>query len=253
MGQEAAYLKAVEADDLEKVREFIKNGVDINSKDEYGNTALILAAGGGHTQIAKELIANKADLNLQNTDGSTALILALSNNNTTEIAKYLLNAGARILLSSEDKNLENKALVKTLSNNGALKAFNEILAEYQTLNSIAQLELLQAFYVIRDNCVVFNKFYTEAKVEQHISLFEAAKPLEALVNDALKNLKVVKYSLTVDTLHHLGDSINRLSEVCERYKDNEKLLNFKAYKGDIQLFYNDAQKLIDGKYRYRNI
>ena len=47
---------------------------DINAVDEYGNTALILAAANGQEGIATALIEKGADLDKQDNNGKTALI-----------------------------------------------------------------------------------------------------------------------------------------------------------------------------------
>ena len=44
-------IKAAHDGQTEKVLDLIKAGADVNAKDNYGNTALILAAAKGHTEI----------------------------------------------------------------------------------------------------------------------------------------------------------------------------------------------------------
>ena len=51
--------------DLSRVRELIETGTDIDTKDEFGWTALFWAACSGQTNVAEFLIENKADLNAQ--------------------------------------------------------------------------------------------------------------------------------------------------------------------------------------------
>ena len=45
------------------VIEAIQNGANINAKDKYGRTALILAVEGGHTGTAELLLKLGADVN----------------------------------------------------------------------------------------------------------------------------------------------------------------------------------------------
>ena len=61
---------------IEKVKQSLASGSDINQKDQYGNTPLIIATTFGKTAIAKLLIKKGADLNIRNSQGSTPLHIA---------------------------------------------------------------------------------------------------------------------------------------------------------------------------------
>ena len=53
----------------------IRTGVDVNSTNELGYTALMRAAKGGHTKCLKMLVDSGADVNVANFNGSTACVL----------------------------------------------------------------------------------------------------------------------------------------------------------------------------------
>ena len=74
--------------DLEKVKECIANGADVNVKRKYDETALMGASQNGHFEIVKYLVENGADVNAKNNGGKTALNLA----KTDEIKAYLEQA-----------------------------------------------------------------------------------------------------------------------------------------------------------------
>ena len=57
---------------------FVSEQLDINSKDEDGNTLLILCAKNGLIHLASLLLENGADVNKQNKKGNTALHYAIS-------------------------------------------------------------------------------------------------------------------------------------------------------------------------------
>jgi len=59
--------------DLKVINQHIEAGTDLNAKDDYGSTPLIIAATFGKTEVAKALIEAGADLNITNNDGGTAL------------------------------------------------------------------------------------------------------------------------------------------------------------------------------------
>ncbi|MFK7921245.1 MAG: ankyrin repeat domain-containing protein [Bacteroidia bacterium] len=66
--QEAAFLG-----DLSLMQAHIAAGSDLNQKDDFGSTPLIIATTFGKTAIAKQLIDAGADLNATGGDGGTAL------------------------------------------------------------------------------------------------------------------------------------------------------------------------------------
>ncbi|MEJ2238211.1 MAG: serine hydrolase [Gemmatimonadales bacterium] len=75
------------------IRQHIEAGSDLNAKDAYGSTPLIVAAAFGKSEVARALIDGGADLNLTNNDGGTALHTAAFLCRT-EIVEALLDAGA---------------------------------------------------------------------------------------------------------------------------------------------------------------
>jgi ankyrin repeat protein len=75
-GAEGGLLDAAGAGDLARVKSLIAAKADVNAKDEYGLTALILASMGGHLDVVRALLAAKADVNAKSNHGGTALILA---------------------------------------------------------------------------------------------------------------------------------------------------------------------------------
>ena len=86
-------LEAAKRGDLEQVKRNLAHGVKVGTKDKDGNTALHLAAAGGHTQVAAELLAHGAEVDARNQNGSTPLHGAVYQGHI-DIAKLLLRAGA---------------------------------------------------------------------------------------------------------------------------------------------------------------
>ncbi|MEM6345765.1 MAG: ankyrin repeat domain-containing protein [Bacteroidota bacterium] len=85
---EAAFLG-----DLRLLQAHIAAGTDLNQRDDFGATPLIIATTFGKTAIAKQLIEAGVDLNLTGADGGTALHGAAFYCRT-EILKVLLSNGA---------------------------------------------------------------------------------------------------------------------------------------------------------------
>jgi CubicO group peptidase (beta-lactamase class C family) len=79
--------------DVEAIRQHIKAGSDLNEKDAWGSTPLIIAATFGRTEVARALIEAGADMNITNNDGATVLHAAAFLCRT-EIVKALRDNGA---------------------------------------------------------------------------------------------------------------------------------------------------------------
>lgn len=127
------FLSAVAMRDLNAVKKLLDQNVNINTRDERNNTALILAARGGYLDIVSLLLDKKADVEakygktkLALESGNTALMFA-AYGGQDEIVKALLANGADI---NAKNNFDNTALllaayrgqteiVKLLLENGA--------------------------------------------------------------------------------------------------------------------------------------
>ena len=84
---------------IDAVRQHIKAGSDLNQKDAYGSSPLIIAITFGKTEVAKALIDAGADMKVKNNEGATPLHIAAFLCRT-EIVEALLGKGA-------DKNAKN--------------------------------------------------------------------------------------------------------------------------------------------------
>jgi len=86
---------------VEVSSELLAAGADVHARDEYGQTALILAAGNGHTATVERLLAAGADVNARDQNGQTALMFAEGRGHT-EMVERLLAAGADV--NARDRN-----------------------------------------------------------------------------------------------------------------------------------------------------
>src|SRR5262249_39195332 len=91
----ADLLAAAKKGDVAAVKALLAKGVDVNSKSEYGVTALAFAADKGHLEVVKLLIERKADLNSKDTFyKATPLDWALMRDRA-DIVRVLIQAGAQ--------------------------------------------------------------------------------------------------------------------------------------------------------------
>ena len=93
----ASWEYAIKRGDVQRVRELLGQGADVDSRDRHGQTALMLAAQAGHRQVVDVLIAHRANLNTTAKYGLSALMLALVAGHP-DVALLLADAGADLLL-----------------------------------------------------------------------------------------------------------------------------------------------------------
>ena len=86
---------------LDAIRQHINAGSELNTKDAYGSSPLIVAVTFGKTEVARALIEAGADMQITNNEGSTSLHIAAFFCRT-EIVRALVDNGA-------DKSALNKA------------------------------------------------------------------------------------------------------------------------------------------------
>jgi ankyrin repeat protein/beta-lactamase regulating signal transducer with metallopeptidase domain len=83
------------AGDLSRVRELVETGTQVDTKDEFGWTALFWAACSGQTEVAQFLIENKADLGAQDASGGTLLHQAAqARTDAVKLVELLIAKGA---------------------------------------------------------------------------------------------------------------------------------------------------------------
>jgi hypothetical protein len=79
--QAAALIQAAGEGDLQKVRELLAKGADVNAKRDDGETALLAATRRGDARVVQELLAKGADAKVRDNLGDTALNIASDKRN----------------------------------------------------------------------------------------------------------------------------------------------------------------------------
>lgn len=75
------------------VKKLLEQGADVDARNDYGTTALMFASDYGHAEIVRILLDHGATVNLKDVRGHTALMFA-ANKGYEEIVEMLLEAGA---------------------------------------------------------------------------------------------------------------------------------------------------------------
>ncbi|KAM5193348.1 ankyrin-2 [Mantella aurantiaca] len=121
-----SFLKAARSGNVDKVLEYLKGGVDINTCNQNGLNALHLAAKEGHLFLVNELLERGSSVDSATKKGNTALHIA-SLAGQVEVVKTLVKLGANInaqsqngftplYMAAQENHLE---VVKYLLENGA--------------------------------------------------------------------------------------------------------------------------------------
>jgi ankyrin repeat protein len=108
-------LAAIRAGDREQASDLLQRGADVNTRDEAGETALMLAASGSDAAMMRLLLDRGADLHARSPDRSTAFVRGIHDHDKTRL---LLNRGARV---------ENRAVVLCAMISGSGKTLQLLL------------------------------------------------------------------------------------------------------------------------------
>jgi ankyrin repeat protein len=93
--REQVLLSCAEKNNLKCLEKILGKGADVDTRDNYGWTALMHAANLGRTDVAKILLSNGAKLELRDNGGTTALTLAAAQGRD-EMVTLLVEKGANI-------------------------------------------------------------------------------------------------------------------------------------------------------------
>ncbi len=112
--------------DMAGVRSLLNSGVSVNSVDNNGNSALMLAVANNHKDLVNLLILRGADINVANNEGVTALHVAIDKNKPYFV-NILLYKGADVNVASANGTTalmraimaNNDVVFNTLVDNGA--------------------------------------------------------------------------------------------------------------------------------------
>ncbi|CAM9820487.1 unnamed protein product [Pylaiella littoralis] len=130
MSPGARFITAASDGDLDAVRAFLKDGLDVNSQDWDKLTALVAAASQGHLEVVKLLIEKGADVNAKDKDEISGLMEAAIMGHV-DVVKEMLKAGAEV-------DAEAKSGVTALwlaSGEGRIDVLTELLKSKASANN----------------------------------------------------------------------------------------------------------------------
>lgn len=121
----ASWEDTIKRRDIDAIRELLSRGADIDARDRYGQTGLMIAAHSGDLEVVATLIENGASLNVTAKFGLSALMLAIVAGHT-ETARLLIRAGAELSLRGTGP---SGFADKTARDLAALREMGELLGE----------------------------------------------------------------------------------------------------------------------------
>ncbi len=147
------WFKAVDSNDLEKVKEFVEKGIDINVQSKtLETTALMFAVGKGYEDIVQYLIGRGADINKPNDKGTAPLLVAACEGREI-ILKYLIEHGADV------NKRDNEGLTPLMF---ALRAGHKNIVEY-LMDHGADVEMDLILLIVRSAKKLVHSLYQYVK------------------------------------------------------------------------------------------
>jgi len=185
---------------------------DLNLKDKDGNTALILAADKGHTDIVKALIAANADLNLQNKNRDTALTVATDKGHLKNV-KSLIAANADLNIQTQSG---DTALILA-----ANKGHTDIVKDLLVAQAPSSLLIAVAVFVTLSLSIKFLDAYMR---NLYNLIQEVIQNVKKEINQyRIRDLDWGKRILTLENPHQLPDSLWPLLAMSKLFQDTNPL------------------------------
>lgn len=95
------FFSAVASGDIATVKKLIWAGADINAHNDKGETTVMLASMGGHTEVVEALIEAGADINDQNVYGMHTPLILAARLGKFDTVKLLVRSGANLSLRNQ--------------------------------------------------------------------------------------------------------------------------------------------------------
>lgn len=171
------FLDAVKNKDIEKVKDFIKQRIDINFQDLQKETALMIAINSGYFKIAKILIEAHANVNLVDEYGHTALLLAISEltrrivqekkiDEISQIIKSLIDLGANV--NAIDRHGDSPLLLAAIYNQ--VEVVNCLIKAHVNVNLVDKDGVTSLEYATRNGNLELVKILLDAGAEVNFNL-----------------------------------------------------------------------------------
>jgi ankyrin repeat protein len=196
---EKVLLQSSKIGNLELIKYLVEKGVNINSKDNNGNNALLFASSFGYLKIVKYLVEKGVNIHDKNNAGNNALLFT-SPGGHLKIVKYLVEKGVNIhaknyvgknalLFAIEGGHLE---VVKYFCKLGVNENHINYMKENIFLSAVENNDFLMIKYFIRQMNHKLYNMYEMHKIDE-IKKIEENK-VKAIQYACKKgNLQIIKF------------------------------------------------------------
>jgi len=191
-----AFLESAYTGDLNVIKLFLSAGMNPNTINKDGDTALMNAINGDHSEIVKALIEADSDVNVENNTGWTALSLA-ANGGQSETVSLLLAVGAKV----------NKLVFIRAARNGYLDVLSKLLSASPKLEQpiIDELFIIAAEKAhVKTLTLLLDKVSDRPKVVS-LALLKASLSFQPTESDGIT---VIKKTQMFKYLLELGADVN---------------------------------------------
>ncbi len=190
---EETLIEAVKKEDKKKVAELIQKGVDVNAKDDNGDSALILAIKNVNLTIIQLLLECDVDVNDPNDDRETPLMWAVWAWHDASI-QMLVDAGADISY----KNAEGKTALdyaKEEQNSSAIRILQTPPQKTNFKNSFSAT--YENLMTVPKNKKIFDKLLKLGSIatvfdSETIDTYDKLKSVYKQLNDYMKDQPIKK-------------------------------------------------------------
>jgi len=163
------FLEAASKNDVEKIRSLIEQGMDVNTTDKNGKTALMCVAENNAVEAAELLIEYGADVNTKDNEGWTPLMYA-SRKNTKEVRLLLIKHGADINAVTKE---EQTAL--DIYANGITKKTEEDLLQEKIDNLLSLMSEIEETKSSENGSKSSDGVITQAEIDELLSAIPGKK------------------------------------------------------------------------------
>lgn len=247
------FFSSVQSRNCDAIRSLANNGVDINTKDKDGWTALMYAVDKADKKIVRLLIELGVNVNVQDDDGQTALMNAIFIN-ADEISRMLLRNGADV--NVKDNKGQTPLMIAAYNNN---KEIGELLILEGADIEATDNQGMTAFDIARrERGAKFTDYFLNTKLNQReINV----KRMAFVLNDCLSVNKIgdkvflkpfkdafrnkYGYEINDDDLAAFARQVNKSNDRILKIIDFEILQIFPSYNQ----ITNFILSLFDDKYR----